>query len=58
MEYIITIKELNTKLNVSIRTFYKVVNNEIGVLKGKEYTTSLDVIKKYPRLYNRLRQKW
>ena len=56
-EYFIVVKELDIVIKVSKRTYYKIFNNEIGLLKEKGYEISLETLKKYKKLYNSLRGK-
>lgn len=56
MDYFILIKNTGIKIRVSQRTFYKIVNEEIGRYIGEHYEITIDVLKKYPRLYNRVRK--
>lgn len=56
MDYYILIKNTGIKMRVSQRTFYKIVNEEPGRYVEKNYEITIDVLKKYPRLYNRARK--
>lgn len=54
----IFIKELEIPIEVSKATFYRIVKKEVGrFLEQFVYEVSLDTIKKYPKLYNRLRRE-
>ena len=55
-KYGIKIKELDIVLVVSKRTYYKIFNAEPGLVKGDEYEISLSSIKKYKKLYNKIRR--
>jgi len=54
-KYFIKVKELGITLEVSKRTYYKIFNEEPGLLKGSSYEISLSSIKKYKKLYNQIR---
>jgi hypothetical protein len=54
--YAIVVKELDVKLEVSKRTYYKIFNNEVGLVTPRGYAISLDSIKKYKKLYNLIRE--
>lgn len=54
----IFIKELEIPIEVSKATFYRIVKKEVGrFLEQFVYEVSLETIKKYPKLYNRLRRE-
>lgn len=55
-EYFIIVKEINEKIKVSTKTYYKIFNNEIGSLTAEGYAISLETLKKYKKLYNGLRR--
>lgn len=54
-EYFIIVEDINVKLGVSKRTYYKIFNNEIGMVTPEGYHISLGSIKKYKKLYNSIR---
>jgi hypothetical protein len=54
-EYFIIVKDIDFKLQVSKRTYYKIFNNEIGTVTSEGYQISLESIKKYKKLYNSIR---
>ncbi|NCC71048.1 hypothetical protein EOM09_05695 [bacterium] len=54
-KYFIKVKELDIKIEVSKRTYYKIFNEEPGLYKGDYYEISLSSIKKYKKLYNQIR---
>lgn len=54
-EYFIIVKDIDVKLEVSKRTYYKIFNNEIGTVTPEGYHISLESIKKYKKLYNSIR---
>ena len=54
-EYSIIVKDIDVKLEVSKRTYYKIFNNEIGTVTPEGYQISLESIKKYKKLYNSIR---
>lgn len=53
--YIIVIREIDVKIEVSKRTYYKIYNNEVGRVTTEGYEISLDSIKKYKKLFNSIR---
>ena len=54
-KYFIKVKELDIKLEVSKRTYYKIFNEEPGLVKDDCYEISLSSIKNYKKLYNQIR---
>jgi hypothetical protein len=56
-DYKIIVKELGISIKVSTGTYYKIFNNEIGIIKDDGYEVSLETIKKYKKLYNSIRRE-
>ncbi len=54
--YYITIKNTDIIVEVSLKTYYSMLNNDPGELKEKSYEVTLSTIKKHPRLYNKIRR--
>lgn len=54
-KYNILIKNTDIKLKVSQRTYYIVLKNEVGQIKEDGYEISINALRNYPRLYNRVR---
>lgn len=55
-KYVIIVKDIDVRLEVSKRTYYKIFNNEVGVSKPDGYEIGLNSIKKYKKLYNSIRK--
>lgn len=54
-KYGIKVKELDIIIIVSKRTYYKIFNEEPGMVKDDYYEIGLSSIKKYKKLYNKIR---
>lgn len=56
-EYFITVKNTQIKLKVSLRTYYRISNNDPGEYKNdNNYEISIETLKSHPRLYNQARK--
>lgn len=61
-KYYIIVKNTDIKIEVAVRTYYKILNEEIGVFKklndtnDEGYEISLETLKRHPKLYNKVRK--
>ena len=54
-EHFIIVTGIDVSIKVSKRTYYKIFNEEVGIKRDDGYAISIQTLKKYKKLYNKIR---